>query len=262
MLRPRVIPCLLVHNGGLVKTVGFQNPKYVGDPINAVKIFNEKEVDELMVLDIDATHRNVEPNFDLIRKLAVECRMPFCYGGGVTTVDQAKKIINLGAEKIAISSAALCNTSLLVDIGKTVGKQSIVVVLDIRKKKKLLGDKYYEIYINNGRTKVNLNLIDYILELNKIGIGELVLNSIDNDGQMKGYDFDLIDLVRKNTDFPLTVLGGAGSLNDFKELFDRYGIMGAAAGSLFVFKGKFRAVLISYPTKVEILNLFKTLWNK
>jgi cyclase len=262
MLRPRVIPCLLVHNGGLVKTVGFQNPKYVGDPINAVKIFNEKEVDELMVLDIDASKRCDGPNFDLIQKLAVECRMPFCYGGGVTTVEQAKKIINLGAEKIAVSSAALRNTSLLVDIGKTVGKQSVVVILDVRKKKKIFGDIYYEIYINNGRTKLDLNLIDYIFELNKIGIGELVLNSIDNDGQMTGYDFDLIDLVRKNTDFPLTVLGGAGSLSDFEELFARYGIMGAAAGSLFVFKGKFRAVLISYPTKEEILKLFKNLWIK
>jgi len=259
MLRPRIIPCLLVQNGGLVKTVGFQNPKYVGDPINAVKIFNEKEVDELMVLDIDATNRHTGPNFDLIRKLAVECRMPFCYGGGVTTLDQAKKIINLGAEKVAISSAALLNTSLLSEIGLSIGKQSIAVVLDVRKKKKLFGDTLYEIYINNGNTKLNVNLIDFVNELNKIGIGELVLNSIDNDGEMKGYDFDLIDLVRKNTDFPLTVVGGAGSLSDFKDLFDRYRIMGAAAGSFFVFKGKFRAVLISYPTKEEILTLYKTI---
>jgi cyclase len=182
--------------------------------------------------------------------------MPFCYGGGVTSIDQAKKIINLGAEKVAISSTALLNTSLLAEIGQSVGKQSIVVILDIRKKKKLFGDIIYELYINNGRTKVNIDLIGFVNELNKIGIGELVLNSIDNDGEMKGYDFDLIDLVRKNTDFPLTVLGGAGSLNDIKNLFDRYGIMGAAAGSFFVFKGKFRAVLITYPTREEIRNLF------
>jgi len=256
MLRPRIIPCLLIQNGGLVKTIGFQNAKYVGDPINAVKIFNEKEVDELMVLDIDASSRHTGPNFDLIRKLAIECRMPFCYGGGVTSIDQAKKIINLGAEKVAISSTALLNTSLIAEVGQSVGKQSIVVILDIRKKKKLFGDNYYELYINNGKTKVNIDLIDFVNELNKIGIGELVINSIDNDGEMKGYDFDLIDLVRNNTDFPLTVLGGAGSLNDFKNLFDRYGIMGAAAGSFFVFKGKFRAVLITYPSREEILNLF------
>lgn len=252
MLRPRIIPCLLVHNGGLVKTTGFQNPKYVGDPINAVKIFNEKEVDELMVLDIDATINNNGPDFDLIRKLAIECRMPFCYGGGITTVEQAKKIINLGAEKVAISTSAIRNFPLLIEIGKSVGKQSVVVVIDVRKREKFIGLPAYDIYINNGKTKVNINLFDMINKLNEIGIGELVINSIDNDGQMNGYDLDLIAKVRSATNFPLTVLGGAGSINHFKELFDTFGIIGAAAGSFFVFKGKFRAVLITYPSKDEI----------
>ncbi len=262
MLRPRIIPCLLVHNGGLVKTVEFQNPKYVGDPINAVKIFNEKEVDELIVLDIDATKNKNGPDFDLIRKLAIECRMPFCYGGGVTNVEQAKKIINLGAEKVAISSAAVTNLRLLEEIGTKVGQQSIVVVLDVRKKTKLLGTSVYEIYINNGKTKLNLNFVDFIHQLNGIGIGELVLNSIDNDGLMKGYDLELIDLARKTTDFPLTALGGAGSLNDLKDLFDRFGIIGAAAGSFFVFKGKFRAVLISYPSKNDIRLITQNTFKK
>lgn len=257
MLRPRIIPCLLVHNGGLVKTIQFNNPKYVGDPINAVKIFNEKEVDELIVLDIDATRNKVGPDFDLIRKLAVECRMPFCYGGGVTTVDEAKKIINLGAEKVAISSSAINNLPLLEEIGRKVGKQSIVVVLDVKKKTNLFGSNTYELYTNNGKTKSNINLIDFVNNLNEIGIGELVLNSIDNDGLMKGYDIDLIDLVRNITDFPLTILGGAGSLIDLKMLFDKYGIIGAAVGSFFVFKGKFKAVLISYPSREEIRNITK-----
>jgi cyclase len=261
MLRPRIIPCLLIHNKGLVKTINFQNPKYVGDPINAVKIFNEKEVDELMVLDIDASSNQTEPDFDLIRKLAVECRMPFCYGGGVKTVEHAKKIINLGAEKVAISSAALCNLSLLSDIGSSVGKQSVVVVLDVKKKSTLFGSKTYELYINNGKLKLNINLVDFINQLNVIGIGELVINSIDHDGLMNGYDLELVELIRNLIDVPLTVLGGAGSLDDFKNLLDRYAIIGAAAGSFFVFKGKFKAVLISYPSKEDIRlitqNMFK-----
>jgi cyclase len=262
MLRPRIIPCLLIQNGGLVKSIEFKDHKYVGDPINAVKIFNEKEVDELIVLDIDATKNQRDPDFELIRKLAVECRMPFCYGGGIKSVDQAKMIINLGAEKVAISSEALLNTSLLEEIGKSVGKQSVVVVLDVRKKKVLFGESIYEIYIHNGKKRLEKSLLDFINILNGIGIGELVLNSIDKDGLMTGYDYELIDLVRRNTDFPLTVLGGAGSLSDFKELFNRFGIMGAAAGSFFVFKGKFRAVLITYPTKDEIINLINTVGKK
>jgi cyclase len=258
MLRPRIIPCLLIQDGGLVKTVGFKDPKYVGDPINAVKIFNEKEVDELMVLDIDATSNNVGPNFDLIRKLAVECRMPFCYGGGITTVEQAKKIINLGAEKIAISSSAINNLPLLVEIGKAIGQQSVVVVIDVRKRKKMFSTTVYDVYINNGKIRTNLKYSDLIGQLNNIGIGEIVINSIDNDGLMNGYDIDLITDIRNLTNFPLTVLGGAGSLEHFRDLFYRFGTIGAAAGSFFVFRGKYRAVLITYPSKEEIRSLYKS----
>jgi cyclase len=248
----------LIQNGGLVKTVGFEDPKYVGDPINAVKIFNEKEVDELMVLDIDATSNNLGPNFDLIRKLAVECRMPFCYGGGITTVEQAIKIINLGAEKIAISTSAINNLPLLVEIGKSIGQQSVVVVIDVRKRKKMFSTPVYDIFINNGKIRANLKLSDFIAQLNKIGIGEIVINSIDNDGLMNGYDIDLITDIRSLTNFPLTVLGGAGSLEHFRDLFYRFGIIGAAAGSFFVFRGKYRAVLITYPSKEEIKSTYKS----
>ncbi len=252
MLRSRIIPCLLVHNRGLVKTIGFKDPKYVGDPINAVKIFNEKEVDELMVLDIDATAQKRGPDFEMIKNLAVECRMPFCYGGGITTVEQAKEIIKLGAEKLAISSAAVKNFPLLQEIGNAVGMQSVVVVIDV-KKRSILGG--YDIYINNGKEKTSLKLKEYLTELNKIGVGEIVINSIDADGTMKGYDFALADIVRETTEVPMTVLGGAGNLEDIQKLIQKYKIIGAAAGSLFVFKGKYRAVLISYPPKQEKLNM-------
>ncbi|MFZ2894326.1 MAG: AglZ/HisF2 family acetamidino modification protein [Saprospiraceae bacterium] len=255
MLRSRIIPCLLVHNKGLVKTTGFKDPKYVGDPLNAVKIFNEKEVDELMVLDIDATVEDREPNLELIKNLAIECRMPFCYGGGVTTVDQAKNIIKLGAEKVALSSAAINDTSLLRKMGEAVGSQSVVVVIDVKKKKGLLGKTTYEIYTKNGREKSGKKLENFLKELNDIGVGEIVINSIDRDGTMEGYDNTLVKLVRDAVDIPITILGGAGSHEDIKSLIKDYKIIGAAAGSLFVFKGKYRAVLINYPNRIEKRNI-------
>jgi imidazole glycerol-phosphate synthase subunit HisF len=253
MLRSRITPCLLVHKKGLVKTVQFKEPKYVGDPINAVKIFNEKEVDELIVLDIDATVEGRGPDFDLIKNLAVECRMPFCYGGGVTTIEEAKKIIRLGAEKVALSSAAVNNFDILAKIGKVVGIQSVVVVLDV--KKKLLGG--YEIFINNGKKGTGIKVKDFIQKLNEVGVGEIVINSIDHDGKMNGYDISLIDLVRETTDIPITVLGGAGSYADIKSIISRYRPIGVSAGSLFVFKGKYKAVLISYPNKQEKKELYQ-----
>jgi cyclase len=250
MLRARIIPCLLLHKKGLVKTKKFSNPKYVGDPINAVKIFNEKEVDELMVLDIDATTESRQPDFELIKNLANECRMPFCYGGGVTTIDQAKKIISLGAEKVALSHSAISNINLIRSIAKEVGNQSVVVILDVKKRSILKGGGY-DLFYKNGKHKAGIKILDFIAELNNIGIGEIVINSIDNDGMMAGYDYQLIDLIRNHTDLPLTVLGGAGSLDHIKEVISRYKIIGVAAGSLFVFKGKYNAVLINYPNREE-----------
>ena len=248
MLRSRIIPCLLVHNKGLVKTVKFKEPKYVGDPINAVKIFNEKEVDELMVLDIDATRENRGPNLEMIKNLADECRMPFCYGGGITTVEQARKIINLGAEKVALSYSALHNMSLCQEIGSIIGNQSVVVVIDV-KRKKLFGG--YDIYTHNGIKKSRWKLDDLVAKLEEINVGEIVINSIDNDGTMQGYDQSLVEIIREKCSMPITVLGGAGSLDDIKKLISKFKIIGAAAGSLFVFKGKYRAVLISYPNREE-----------
>lgn len=254
MLRSRITPCLLVHKKGLVKTVQFKDPKYVGDPINAVKIFNEKEVDELMVLDIDASVEGRGPDFTLIKNLAVECRMPFCYGGGVTTVEQAKKIIHLGAEKVAISSAAINNFDLIQKIGSAVGIQSVVVVLDV-KKKGIFGG--YEIFIHNGKKATGIKVKDFVQRLNKAGVGEIVINSIDRDGKMEGFDLSLVEMVREAADGPITVLGGAGKLEDIKSVISKYKVIGVACGSLFVFKGKYRAVLISYPNKQEKKELYQ-----
>jgi cyclase len=247
----------LIQNKGLVKTIEFKDPKYVGDPINAVKIFNEKEVDELLVLDIDATTEGRGPDFDLISSLAKECRMPFCYGGGINTVEQAKKIINLGAEKVALSTAAITNNKLLADIGDDIGVQSVVVVVDVRKRKMSFSNDIYDIYINNGKTKIDLGLLEFIDMLSQIGIGELVINSIDQDGKQQGYDLNLVEIIYNRVDIPLSILGGAGNLDDIRKLFEKFKIIGAAAGSLFVFKGKYRAVLINYPDQISKLRLMQ-----
>ena len=246
MLRSRVIPCLLIHNNGLVKTVKFKDKTYIGDPINTVKIFNEKQVDELMILDIDATVLGKEPNFKLIDKLANESRMPLCYGGGIKTSKEADKIFNLGVEKIALSSTAVNNPELISEISNMVGSQSVVAVLDI--KKSIFGR--YEIVTHNSKKKFDGNIETTINQLIERGVGELVINSVDHDGVMKGYDFALLDKVYALTSVPLTILGGAGSLSDITEAVERYKIVGVAAGSLFVFKGKYKAVLINYPENI------------
>lgn len=247
MLRPRIIPSLLIQDNGLVKTVNFKNPKYVGDPINAVRIFNEKEVDELAIFDIDATVKGLEPNYSLIERIANQSRMPLCYGGGVRTVEQAQKIFGLGIEKIALSSAVLQNPQLITQIAERVGSQSVIVVLDV--KKKLFGG--YEVYTHNGKKSTGINPFKFAEEAQKLGAGEIIINSIDQDGVLKGYDMGLIDKVREKISLPLTVLGGAGSLCDIKQVIDKHGIIGVAAGSLFVFKGVYKAVLINYPSFEE-----------
>ena len=253
MLRSRIIPCLLVHNKGLVKTLKFsvEDGKYLGDPINAVKIFNEKQVDEIMVIDIDATVQGREPDYEMIKNVATECRMPLCYGGGVTTVEQVRKIIKLGAEKVAISAAALANLKLLYQMSEAVGAQSVVLVLDIAKKKSFFSGSHYEIFTHNGMKKTGKKLYEFLEEIKDVPYGELVINNIDLDGVMAGYDMAMCDMVRELTDVPLTFLGGAGSYEDLKKLISRFKVIGAAAGSIFVFKGKYKAVLIQYPSPEE-----------
>jgi cyclase len=248
MLRPRISPCLLVHKAGLVKTVGFKAPKYVGDPINAVKIFNEKEADELVVLDIDATVNNAEPDYRMIANLAAECRMPLCYGGGIKTPAQAKRIISLGVEKVAISSAAVEHPELITQIADEIGRQSVVVVLDVKKR---LFSKDYDVFTKNGRTNTKSSVFDLAAEAEKLGAGELVINSIDLDGAMTGYDLALAEKIRQAVNIPITILGGAGSLDDIEALIRTCGVIGASAGSLFAFKGVYKAVLINYPTLAQ-----------
>jgi len=253
MLRPRIIPCLLVKNGGLVKTQKFTSPKYVGDPLNAVRIFNEKEVDELMVANIDATVLNQDPDYTLIKNLAAECRMPLCYGGGVKRVDQVEHIISLGVEKVALSSAAVVNPGLVTQAADVVGGQSVVVVMDVKKR---VSGGGYEIWTHNGTKPTGLCPVEFARRIQDLGAGEIVINSIDRDGVMTGYDLELVSAIRESITLPMTVLGGAGSFSDIKNLIHTFGIIGAAAGSLFVFKGVYRAVLISYPSRVERDNVF------
>lgn len=245
MLRARIIPCLLVHDKGLVKTVGFANAKYVGDPLNAVRIFNEKSVDEIVVLDIDASVRGAEPDYAMIRALAAECRMPLCYGGGVRTVEQAKRILQLGVEKVALSHALVEDPTLASRLAATIGSQSVVAVLDVKRSER---KGSYEVRTLNGTRASGLEPAAFARQLEDAGVGEVIVNSIDRDGQMKGYDLELMDRMREAVTVPLTALGGAGSLKDIGDLIARYGIIGACAGSLFVFKGVYRAVLINYPS--------------
>lgn len=247
MLRPRIIPCLLVRDKGLVKTTRFRDERYLGDPMNAVRIFNEKEVDELIILDIDATVKKRQPDLAMIKHWAEECRMPLCYGGGINTVEQAQHIFSLGVEKIAISTGAINNPDLVRQLADIVGSQSVVVVLDV--KKKMLGG--YETYIHNGRKATGKSPFELIKLFQEQGAGEIVINNIDADGEMKGYDMNLMEKAREQTTLPLTASGGAGNTEDIGKLIERFGIIGAAAGSCFVYKGKLKAVLINYPDQQE-----------
>jgi len=258
MLRPRITPCLLIKNDGLVKTVNFSNEKYVGDPINAVKIFNEKNVDEILIIDIDATSKGMAPNYSLIERIANESRMPICYGGGIKNLEQAEKIIGMGIEKVAISSAFIKDPSMISELSFLIGSQSVVGVLDV--KKAFL--KGYNVFTHNGTVKVKGKLSDWVKTYQDMGVGEIVFNSIDRDGLMTGYDTNLVNELQGSLSVPSSFLGGAGSLSDIEKLISLTGHGGCVAGSLFVFKGKYRAVLINYPRIEDKLDLIKKGLNR
>jgi imidazole glycerol-phosphate synthase subunit HisF len=245
MLRPRIIPCLLIHKGGLVKTTQFGDPKYVGDPLNAVRIFNEMEVDELMVIDIDKSALDATIDEKLIAEMAAECRMPLTYGGGIKSADQVERLIALGVEKVAISSGAFENPNLIAEAAVRVGSQSLVGVIDYKKAGLL---RKSEVVTHNGKRRMGLDPVAFAENLQRMGVGEVVLNSVERDGKMEGYDIELAKAVRERIRVPLTVLGGAGHLDHMSQLVRSVPLAGAAAGSLFVFKGKYRAVLINYPS--------------
>lgn len=248
----RIIPCLLLRNNGLVKTTKFRDAVYIGDPINTVKIFNEKEVDELFFLDIDATKFNKQPPYDLIHNIASECFMPFAYGGGINSLQQIEKIIKSGAEKIIINSSAFINKGFVKEAVHQFGSSTIAVSIDV-KKEFLKGNI---VYIKGGTWSTGKNPVSYASEIEEEGVGEILVNSIDRDGVMEGYDIDLIKSIAKSVKIPIIACGGAGKLSDFGTVVKAGGASAAAAGSFFVFHGKRRAVLITYPSYSEISTLF------
>lgn len=248
----RVIPCLLLRNNGLVKTVKFRESTYLGDPINTIKIFNEKEVDELLFLDIDATKKQKDPPYDLISKISSECFMPFGYGGGINSLSQIEKIIKSGAEKIIINSSAFLQKNFIKECVNHFGGSTIVVSMDV-KKDFLRGNR---VFIKGGTQNTGKNPVEYAKEAEDAGAGELFLNSIDRDGTMAGYDIDLIKSISNSIKIPVIACGGAGKIDDFRIAVNEGGASAVAAGSFFVFHGKRRAVLITYPSHSEIANIF------
>jgi cyclase len=246
-MRPRIIPCLLLRGQGLVKTVGFKKHTYIGDPINTVRIFNEKEVDELVLLDISANEEGRGPSFEKISEIASEAFMPMSYGGGIRSVDEAMKVLTLGFEKVVINAAAIKNPNMVRQLADLTGNQSVVISIDV--KKTLFGR--HEVYSNGGAKSTGLDPVNYAVKMQEMGAGEIFLNSIDRDGKMQGYDLELIKTVTASVDIPVIVCGGAGNLAHFSDAL-RSGAAAVAAGSFFVFHGRHRAVLISYPADVSI----------
>lgn len=239
----RIIPVLLIKDGGLVKSIKFKNYRYVGDPINAVKIFNEKEVDEIVILDIDATKEKRSPNFNLIKELASEAFMPLAYGGGITNINEVKEILFLGVEKVIFNKSALVNENLIMETAKRFGSSSTVVSIDVKTN---IFNKQY-VYSDNGKRNTKMNVIEYAKKVEMLGAGEIFLNSIDRDGTYKGYDLDLIKKVSCSVDIPVVACGGAKDENDLVRAITEGGASASAAGSIFVYSGVHHAVLINYP---------------
>jgi cyclase len=239
---------LLLKDHGLVKTIKFKDATYIGDPINAVKIFNEKQVDELIFLDITATNESREPNYELIRNIATECFMPFAYGGGVRTLDCIRRLLRLGVEKVIINTASVENPQLIRAAAETFGSSTIIVAMDI--KRSLFGR--YQRYIRAGRKAVKSPIVECAREMEELGAGELFVNSIDRDGVMKGYDLEIIKEISQSVSIPVIACGGAGSMLHIKELIENTCVSAAAAGSIFVFHGKLKGVLINYPSREEL----------
>lgn len=251
MIRPRVIPTLLLKGQGLVKTVKFKDPKYLGDPINIVRIFNDKEVDEIVLLDITATPEKRGPQFDLLKNIASEAFIPLAYGGGIRSMEDVKKLLSIGIEKLIMNTSAVETPALVREVADHAGSQAAVVSIDV--KKGLLGK--YEVFTHCGQTKTGLDPVQHAVEMEKMGAGEIIINSIDRDGTMQGYDVDLVRKVADAVRVPLVACGGAGNLSHVAEVIKQGHASAAAAGSMFVFQGPLRGVLISYPTRKELKEL-------
>ncbi len=252
MLRTRVIPVLLLRGQGLVKTVKFKNPTYVGDPINAVRIFNDKEVDELVFLDITATIEKRPPQFELIQDIATECFMPFGYGGGILDVETAQRLLKMGSEKVVFNSAAT-NLKLIEEAAGIFGSQSVVVSIDCKGQR----EGKYQVFTHSGTINAKKAPVEFAQEVEAAGAGEILLNSINCDGTMEGYDLRLLQHVTDIVNIPVVAIGGAGTLQHFQDAVERGGVSAVAAGSMFVFHGPHRAVLINYPTQEELKQYLK-----
>tara|TARA_Y100000590_G_C15731139_1_gene1017074 strand:+ start:1964 stop:2701 length:738 start_codon:yes stop_codon:yes gene_type:complete len=240
MVRSRIIPVILIENGYAVKTINFKSPRYIGEPINIVRIFNDKQADEIIVLDIGCSKKNAQINFELIKKLSNETKMPFCYGGGIQSVEDAYKIFSYGVEKISLNSLFFTNKEEVKKLINIFGSQSIAVTIDVNKNSK-------ELFINNSERADFVNLFKSIEE---IGIGELIINCVHKDGIRSGFDLEILDLALKSVKIPVTIIGGASSLNELENLLTKYQSIGFGVGSLFFYKGKNNAVLISYPEQL------------
>ncbi len=252
MAIPRVIPVLLLKNNGLVKTVQFKDPKYVGDPLNAVKIFNEKEVDELIFLDILATPEDKKPPLEFLKQVAEECFMPLSYGGGIRTVEEIRDILKVGVEKVIINTQAVEQPGFVQKAVERYGSSTICVSIDV--KKNFWGK--YEIHTRAGKHNTKLDPVKFAQEMDAAGVGELMINSIDRDGMMKGYDTDLIKKIASVVSMPVIACGGAATIDDLSTAINDAGAAAVAAGSMFVFHGKHRAVLISYPEQADLKRIF------
>ena len=242
------MPCLLLEDHNLVKTIKFKNTNYIGDPINVAKIYNEKEVDELIILDIKASTENKEPSYEIIRDIASECFMPLTYGGGIKNIENIKKIFSLGVEKIIINTHAVENPFFVKEISNLFGSQSIVISLDV---KKTAFDKY-EIFSYGGRKPSGIDPLLFAIEMERMGAGELFLNSIDRDGTMEGYDIPLIKKITGSITIPLIACGGAGKIDDFADAVKIGGASAVASGSMVVYQGRNRSVLINFPSPEEL----------
>ena len=248
MLYKRVIPCLLYHQSGLYKSYQFKKFTYIGDPLNAIKIFNNKEVDELMFFDIDSTVNKTEPNFKLIADIAGECFMPLCYGGGIKSISQMQRIYQSGVEKISISSAAITDPNLIKEASKIFGSSSIVVTIDV--KKNIWGK--YKVFTHNGKINTNMRPLEMLKIIEENGAGEIVINNIDKDGTMTGFDGQLLKEIKTNSKIPVIALGGASKIQDIENAYNFSKVDAVACGSLFVFQGSLRGVLINYLSKDDI----------
>lgn len=252
MYRSRVIPCLLLNDKGLYKTTRFKEPRYLGDPINTVRLFNDKEVDEIILVDISASIEKRDPNIEYLRRVVGECFMPVCYGGGVTSLKQIETLYKIGIEKVAFNSSLYQKPDLIKEAAKTFGTQSIVASIDLRKN--LFGS--HSVYVKSGKEKIKYNPVEYAKRAEDLGAGEILLTSIDNEGMMKGYEYSIIEKISSSVSIPVIANGGAQNLSDCVKAVNS-GASAAAAGSMFVYYGNRKAILVNYPDQEELKKSFE-----